>query len=112
MKPNSRPCLSLFKSPHISKDGKVCVCCRDFYLSIEVGDITKNSLEEIWFGEKVTEYRIAHIRGHFGKTPLCLLCNENPTLTDEEVLEFLKFHKREDLYPEYVKRVGKKTNGA
>jgi hypothetical protein len=61
MRSDSRPCLSLFKSPHISKDGKVCVCCRDFYLSIEVGDITKNSLEEIW-GEDNRMQNRAHQR--------------------------------------------------
>jgi hypothetical protein len=42
----------------------------------------------------------------FWKLGSANLCNT--FVSDEEVLEFLKFHKREYLYLEYVKRVWEK----
>ena len=106
MRKNSRPCLSLFKAPHICKDGKVVVCCRDFELKMTVGDLNKQSLEEIWFSDEITEMRLAHIRGDFdSKTPLCHLCDKVPELSDEEVKEFLKYHKKEEFFEEYLERV-------
>ena len=100
-----RACMAVFKTPHISKDGTVTVCCTDFRLLMALGNINEQSLEEIWFGKKATELRLMHIKGEQEKILSCKYCIRDFPMPDEEVVAYLKYIGREDLIKPYLERV-------
>ena len=57
-------------------DGSVTTCCLDEHLENCVGNLTEESLGEIWHGETMNRWRVAHIEGRFEESgPLCTRCN-------------------------------------
>jgi MoaA/NifB/PqqE/SkfB family radical SAM enzyme len=59
----------------IAADGKAGLCCLDYDLKAEVGDINRQSIKEIWQGEAMNRYRAAMLRGEYGSLPVCARCN-------------------------------------
>jgi len=53
----SNHCWKMWNSCVITWDGKVVPCCFDKDAHFVLGDLTKNSFEEIWRGEKYNEFR-------------------------------------------------------
>ncbi len=114
-----KPCAFLWNSPIIAWDGKVTVCCADDDFLLSVGNLNKESLKDIWDGNKITQFRLNHIKGEFNKMPsdknkempFCLACHDlgNITLSDEEVIQYLKSIKKEELIDEYKKRIQNST---
>ena len=49
---NDGPCSQLFTSPVINPDGKVSPCCWVTSKENVWGDLTNQSLEEIWYNDK------------------------------------------------------------
>lgn len=73
---NSFACPDLYQRIYIAIDGKANACCGDIYCQLEVGDITKNSIKEIWNGEKVNKIRRLHESpGGFLQLPVCAQCH-------------------------------------
>lgn len=70
-----RPCYLLWKDMVIFVDGRVALCCYDFEGSVILGDATRQSLKEIWTGEKLAEIREIHRKGAFDKIPICANCS-------------------------------------
>ena len=62
-------CLYPFLHARVSFSGKVYFCP---FIRVEVGDLTKNSLEEVWNGEKYVEMR-GKLLEH-GIFPVCRRC--------------------------------------
>lgn len=58
----------------IRPDGKVSLCCNDALGKSTLGDLTKNSLREIWYGNEFKKVREAVQKGRYG-VPLCRYCN-------------------------------------
>lgn len=75
-KPSAKayPCLRLWRELVVMSDGRVALCCIDFDGSVVVGDFAKQTLEEIWDGEKFAEIRRKHMRFEAGEIPLCRKC--------------------------------------
>jgi radical SAM protein with 4Fe4S-binding SPASM domain len=70
------PCAGLWATPMIHVDGSVTTCCLDEHLENKVGNVIEQSLERIWHGETMNEWRIAHLAGRFEDSgPLCTRCN-------------------------------------
>ena len=101
----NRACKGVFKTPHISKDGTVTVCCTDFRLLMALGNVSHQSLEEIWFGEAAKKLRLTHILGKQNRILSCRHCIRDFPMPDDEVVAYLKFIKREELIEPYLKRV-------
>lgn len=55
------PCPRLFNNSYITWDLKVALCCSAFTDDFIVGDLKKNTFEEIWNGPKMQELRQAHL---------------------------------------------------
>ena len=52
------PCFEMYRKAHILSNGSVGVCsCRDIESEIVIGDISKESIKDIWLGEKLKKYR-------------------------------------------------------
>lgn len=58
----------------ITWDGKIVPCCRDYDASIVLGDMKKNSLEDIWKSSEYKEFREAHINKKFENYEACKNC--------------------------------------
>ena len=57
-------------------DGEVTTCCLDEHLRNRLGNLREESLQRIWHGKKINEWRKAHIEGRFSESgPLCGECN-------------------------------------
>lgn len=104
-----KPCSGPFKYKFVAYNGDVTVCCLDTEKELVIGNITENTLDEIWDNEKAHKIRIAHITGKLEDYPVCMRCPnlDAPTISDDEVIEYLKSIKREDLIKVYKKRMKK-----
>lgn len=79
------PCISLFSTVVINAEGKVGLCCIDTELDNEIGDINRNSIKEIWNGDKIKEYRHMHLNGKRNEILLCRGCDcWNRSFREEE----------------------------
>jgi radical SAM protein with 4Fe4S-binding SPASM domain len=66
------PCAQLWEMLYVGYDGRVSACCRDYHGELIVGDVTRQSLSEIWHGPMMSSLRDAH--GRRDKAALPRLC--------------------------------------
>jgi radical SAM protein with 4Fe4S-binding SPASM domain len=71
-----KPCALIWQKMVVDWNGDVVLCCDDWNHSTVLGNLKKQSIEEIWKGEKLGEIREAHIKREFWKVPLCSSCNK------------------------------------
>lgn len=68
------PCDRLWYMLAIQWDGKVSGCVHDWDGKDIVGDLAESSIGEIWYGEKMREFRRDHINGNYGNIDMCRNC--------------------------------------
>ena len=73
--PNYYPCNWLWKSMAIYWDGKVPSCCADFGEDQIMGDLTNESLLDIWNNPSYRAIREAHVSGKLDDYKLCRGCD-------------------------------------
>jgi radical SAM protein with 4Fe4S-binding SPASM domain len=105
---NRMPCPGLWKTPVIRWDGELMACCADVDGDIAVGNLRDADFDELWFGEKMTEYRLLHIEGRFEEIPKCWSCGgiNFYKMSAEEVRAYLDDVGRADLWDAYTTRMG------
>lgn len=59
--PNLCPCPMVFGGIYITYEGYLSACCTNFDNHVVVADLKEMSLEEAWYGEKMTELRKRHL---------------------------------------------------
>jgi radical SAM protein with 4Fe4S-binding SPASM domain len=69
------PCVSLFGTMIIHPDGKVPLCGIDYNTNIELGDMNKSSIKEIWNSEPYEKVRRLHSTGKRNDIDMCKGCN-------------------------------------
>lgn len=74
----SADCLLPFVSMVVLADGRVVPCCADYNGEEVIGDIKKQSLEQIWNGGRFREFRENFVRASFEKDSLCRRCGAYP----------------------------------
>lgn len=57
-----KPCFLPHKQLVILGDGNVALCCNDLYGKFSLGNISKNSILEIWNGDKYREVRFSLLK--------------------------------------------------
>ena len=68
-------CWDFLSHPCIGRDGKMSICVRFDPKGLGViGDLNKQSIDEIWNGDKRMEWLEYHKRGRRDKIPLCSYC--------------------------------------
>jgi len=70
------PCPRLWSRATVLWDGRVALCCRDMNGEYIVGDANRESLYDIWNGERLGLMRQRHLDRQFGDIPLCERCDE------------------------------------
>ncbi len=72
--PMKHPCYLLWRGPmYVHYDGTVFPCCY-IYPEEPVGNIRRNTLQEIWNSDKMVQLREAHIRGDLRGYKACQNC--------------------------------------
>jgi radical SAM protein with 4Fe4S-binding SPASM domain len=77
----------------VNWNGHVSPCNEDFMQYAVLGDINKQSLQEIWEGEELKKFRIMHLESRRGENKSCNGCDYLKTLPDridDSRLEILK----------------------
>lgn len=85
-----KPCPLLWYYMSIRWDGRVVPCCRDYDNHEILGDITKESLMDIWNGKRFQLLRKEHLDGNYENSELCGKCVEWSKYKMPEPHEFLQ----------------------
>ncbi len=72
---NRAPCTQLWKWMVVYWDGSVVMCCADMFSSTTMGNLTEDSIAEVWRGTKMTELRKKMIARKRFDIPLCQDCD-------------------------------------
>lgn len=72
---NAFCCPQLWQRMFIHPDGECTVCCMDSVRSMRVGNVFKQSVEDIWLGEKYQRIRMLHATGRIDELPTCSRCS-------------------------------------
>lgn len=75
LKMQNKACTYLFSSMSIDYDGRVVLCCVDTYGCKVLGNLAKNSIEDIWGGKIAEEARNMHLTNNRNSIKLCLGCD-------------------------------------
>ncbi|MBX2965299.1 MAG: SPASM domain-containing protein [Cyclobacteriaceae bacterium] len=68
-------CWKMWHSCVITWDGKVVPCCFDKDAHFVLGDLSQNTFEEIWFGEKYQRFRASLLKSR-KEIEICKNCTE------------------------------------
>lgn len=71
-----KPCALIWQKMVVDWNGDVVLCCDDWNHSTVLGNLKKQTIEEIWKGERLRKIREAHIKREFWKVPICSGCNK------------------------------------
>jgi radical SAM protein with 4Fe4S-binding SPASM domain len=71
-----KPCALIWKEMVIDWDGDVVLCNNDWEHLAVLGNLKKQTIEEVWMGEPLKKIREAHVKREFHKIPLCADCNK------------------------------------
>jgi radical SAM protein with 4Fe4S-binding SPASM domain len=66
-------CVRPFTELYIAHDGRVVLCCQDWSYQEVMGDVTKDSIEDIWHNERFAEFRESLLRRE--RIGLCARCD-------------------------------------
>jgi radical SAM protein with 4Fe4S-binding SPASM domain len=70
------PCRKLWDRLTIDWQGNVSICCRDFRMRNNLGNIKSEIFSKIWNGDKMISLRKSIINNNLDDIPLCKSCNE------------------------------------
>lgn len=68
------PCYYPWNELSVLYDGRVVPCCRDYEGKAVVGHLNENTIEEIWNGKRLKEFRAKHLQGRRDELELCKDC--------------------------------------
>jgi radical SAM protein with 4Fe4S-binding SPASM domain len=69
-------CPYIFYALSINADGLVSSCFLDWGRKLIIGDVRKESVKEIWHGNKMNALRAQHLQGQRSKNPVCSNCGQ------------------------------------
>ncbi|MEA2019849.1 MAG: radical SAM/SPASM domain-containing protein [Campylobacterota bacterium] len=67
-------CSYIFYSMAINADATVSACCPDWDQKLIIGDLNKQSLQEIWNSQKLKDLRLEHLEGKRCENETCRDC--------------------------------------
>jgi len=88
---DSRPCKIPFECFEFQEKGAVNSCCADYLkFNTPVGDIEKQSVDEIWNGKMLTELRQRVLKGDYSLCNRDVCCIYEPYTEGEKIFDYKK----------------------
>ncbi|MEN9896102.1 MAG: hypothetical protein RIR97_1954 [Pseudomonadota bacterium] len=78
-------CPYLFYSLSVNADGVVSPCCVDWNREVAVGNLTENSIMDIWHGEKLNALRRKHVFEGLKSVSSCGSCGQVHACTHDNL---------------------------
>lgn len=69
------PCPYPWHFLNVSWNGDVSICCTDYDNAVLVGNITDQTLYDVWHSREYSRLRAIHMAGAFHQIPVCQACN-------------------------------------
>jgi len=69
------PCFHPWFTLGVAVDGMATICCTDFSLGLNIGNVYEQSIEEIWKSELVSSIRREHTTNRFERWKVCEPCD-------------------------------------
>lgn len=69
-------CKAMYRNLEIHWDGKATICYQDFNGEAYVGDLTKESISDIWNGTQRMGFLKLNREGRFAEIPFCSRCKD------------------------------------
>ncbi|MBN2373186.1 radical SAM protein [bacterium] len=69
------PCLLPFNNINILWNGKVILCCHDWEPVDIIGDLSKQSLQDVWNSDSMNKYRYLLWSNRIKESPVCKNCS-------------------------------------
>ncbi|CAD5990010.1 S-adenosyl-L-methionine-dependent 2-deoxy-scyllo-inosamine dehydrogenase [Planktothrix tepida] len=73
--PLKKFCFRPFSQLCVTYEGKVVLCCNDYFGQIEIGDVKTTPIKEIWENEIFVRYRKELKKGNRADLELCKTCD-------------------------------------
>jgi len=70
------PCLKVFNEISIYWNGQAALCCHDWDRTRPIGDVSRNSIREIWHNEAYEFIRRTHLKDIDDMEELCKNCDQ------------------------------------
>ena len=70
------PCLRPASQLVVNWEGKVLLCCMDFYAQYEYGDLNKEALVDIWSNPEFSKIKEQLIKSRQNGLPICKNCDD------------------------------------
>ncbi|HNW45053.1 MAG TPA: radical SAM protein [Elusimicrobiales bacterium] len=78
-------CPFLFMYLHFNHDGTASGCTLDWAREVLIGDVTKETVMQIWRGKKLKDLQIANLERKRGEIPFCAQCLAPMVCCDENL---------------------------
>jgi radical SAM protein with 4Fe4S-binding SPASM domain len=78
----------------VKANGQVSACCVDWNGGVNIGDLNRETLSEIWNGEKLRTLQRLHVSGKRNQVPACANCDALYTTPDFVHLTAQEFEER------------------
>ena len=96
--PKLKVCPIPFYNLSVNCDGSVSSCCYDWNHTTLVGDLKKETLFDVWNGEKLNDFRKMHAEFRKKEHPTCGKCIATETYAQESNIDSLALNKKEKLF--------------
>ena len=70
-----KPCYCLFSRMVVDFKGDATICTTDAFSTVNVGNVFKDGVQNVWNGEALNQIRHYHKTNQFDKIPLCKDCD-------------------------------------
>lgn len=94
-------CPYIFYSMSINADGLVSSCFLDWGRKLLIGDISKESVKQVWHSSKMNALRRQHLEGQRMKNPVCSQCGQLSHCLPDNIDAF-----RTELLPHFLVYAG------
>jgi len=85
LKPDRIACFNPFYNLAVNVDGQVGLCPLDWSLATIVGNVTRESLYDIWKGKRAREFQVLQLSGRRHENPACRNCECIPYAPESEL---------------------------
>ena len=94
-------CPYIFYSVSVNADGLVSSCFLDWGRKLLIGELSRQSLKEVWHSKQMNALRLQHLEGRRMENPVCSQCGQLSHCLPDNIDSY-----RTDLLPRFLEYAG------